>query len=473
VQVSTVAPTQPRTLQLAQKRILVLGSALHTQSIDAFAWNDLPGYLNVGDYDVIILNLVSFLEQQSNLGIRAERLPTWQQIARLLFSPNSEVICIGLPGVDTNNSLYQSTTWWLPVTPEFVFNSGEVIRNVKPEFAYYFEHVRRWFFYATPSFKPHFMGLAGYLRVVHPWANNLQVSMGAIAHTRFNQPIAFKLIFRAGYVDRSRALPARRGKDAGVEPLLTSGVAVWLPPPTEISADEAISLILRERYRRSVDVATPEWAATYQLPQQQAIAAQVNHRQQEIERLQQEIALAQKQLEATTSLNRLLYEQNQEALTLIVCDALRELGAQVSDAKIEADSTVSRGIMSLTDPSGREGMLLVKTRAGELPLNDLRQLDQYVRDLMLNQNWRGKGILIANTYYTQPPEQRNEPFPSNCIRAAQQLFGYCLVTTTQLFQAIATHQHHELDSREFWNAIFEVNGVCPLPELPSRSRDLL
>jgi hypothetical protein len=468
VQVSTVAPTQPRTLQLAQKRILVLGSALHTQSVDAFAWNDLPGYLNVGDYDVIILNLVSFLEQQSSFGIRAERLPTWQQIARLLFSPNSEVICIGLPGVDANNSLYQSTTWWLPVTPEFVFNSGEVIRNVKPEFAYYFEHVRRWFFYATPSFKSHFMGLAGYLRVVHPWANNLQVGMGAIAHTRFNQPIAFKLIFRAGYVDRSRALPARRGKDAGVEPLLTSGVAVWLPPPTEISADEAISLILRERYRRSVEVATPEWAATYQLPQQQAIAAQVNQRQQEIERLQQEIALAQKQLEATTSLNRLLYEQNQEALTLIVCDALRELGAQVSDAKIGADGTPNAGIMRLTDPSGREGMLLVKTRAGELPLSDLRQLDQYVRDLMLNQNWRGKGILIANTHYTQPPEQRNEPFPSNCIRAAQQLFGYCLVTTTQLFQAIATHQRNELDSREFWNAIFEVNGVCPLPELSAQ-----
>jgi hypothetical protein len=87
---------------------------------------------------------------------------------------------------------------------------------------------------------------------------------------------------------------------------------------------------------------------------------------------------------------------------------------------------------------------------------------------MLNQNWRGKGILIANTHYTQPPEQRNEPFPSNCIRAAQQLFGYCLVTTTQLFQAIATHQRNELDSREFWNAIFEVNGVCPLPELSAQ-----
>lgn len=464
MQVSTVAPTQTRTLQLAQKRILVLGSALHTQSVDAFAWNDLPGYLNVGDYDVIILNLVSFVEQQSSFGIRAERLPTWQQIARLLFSPNSEVVCIGLPGADANNSLYQSTTWWLPVTPEFVFNSGEVIRNVKPEFAYYFEYVRRWFFYATPSFKSHFMGLAGYLRVVHPWANNLQVGMGAIAHTRFNQAIAFKLIFRAGYVDRSRALPASRGKDAGVEPLLTSGVAVWLPPPTEISADEAISLVLRERYKRAVEVATPEWAAVYQLPQQQAIAAQVNQHQQEIERLQQEIALAQKRFEATTSLNRLLYEQNQEALTLIVCDALQQLGAQVSDAN-GSGSMISSGIMRLTDPSGREGMLLVKTRAGELLLSDLRQLDQYVRDLMLNQNWRGKGILIANTQYSQPPNQRNEPFPPNCIRAAQQLFGYCLMTTTQLFQAIATHQRTELDSREFWNAIFEVNGVCPLPEL--------
>lgn len=461
---ATSPPTPSR--QQGSKRILVLGSVAQTGQVTAYAWDQLPAQINVADFDSVILNLASFLEQQATTGIRPERLPSWQQLARLLFSSGSEVICIGLPTIDTANSLYESTTWWLPVMPDFVLESGESIRAVKPEFAYYFEHVNQWFFYAVPKFKAHFLGLANYLRVVHPQANNLQVGMQAIASTRLQQPIAFKLVFRAVYANRSQALAAQT--DAGlavrsptqVKPLMTSGLAIWLPPPTEITVEEAVDLILRERYGVGPEQqAIPPWAEVYQLPQQQAIALKIAQHQQTIQALLREIKLAQQQLESASYFSRLLYEQNQTALESIVIDALQALGGQIQRRH---DAASPLACLELLDPARRPGVLLICVRQGAVKPDDLRQLDQAVRTLIFEQEWQGKGILIANAHCRVPPEARPAAFPENCLRAAQH-FGYCLLTTPQLFAAIAAHQRGELDVTDFWQRLLDGSGECSLP----------
>ncbi|HEY9621607.1 MAG TPA: hypothetical protein V6C78_14705, partial [Crinalium sp.] len=453
----TQEKTIQRTSKRLKKRILVLGSDVHTPGITAHHWSDLPPDINVADYDVVILNLVSFLSQQKEFGIRPERLPTWQQLARLLFSTETEIICIGIPAEETN-SLYQAATWWLPVMPHFVLNSGEAIRDVKAEFSYYFEHVRRWYFYATPQFKAHFLGLAHYLKLIHPKANNLQAGMGVLARNGLDQPIAFKLMFRAGTIEQTRSLPSKsRSKPSNVSPLISSGAAIWLPPPTEISVDEAINLILRERYSLTTEQQAPDWAKAYSLPEQDSIQRRIADYQREIQRLSNELAVVEQQLLNASGFNRLLYEQHQDALALVVCNALRELGAQCHDPQHPYQD-----VIRFRDPGNREAVVLVRARFASLPLGDLRQLDQWVRDLLLHQEWRGKGLLIANTEASKPPSQRGEAFPSSCIRAAQHL-GYSLVTTTQLFQAIATHQRQQLDRTQFWNMLFDTSGICPLP----------
>ncbi len=465
--------SQAGQIQHIRKRILVLGSNLHLPSVTAYAWTDLPGQINVADYDVVILNLVSLLDQQSNLGIRPERLPSWQQLARYLFSPGIEVICIGMPELDGKNNLYQSMTWWLPVVPEVVLESGDVVREVKGEFDFYFEHVKRWFFYVVPKFRSHFLGLTSYLKSIHPQVNHVQAGMGAIATTRSRHPIAFKLIFRAGQVSsqvssqgssEERSLTAAdqhrsRLRSAKTAPVITSGVVIWLPPPTEITPDEAVNLILQERYGRASGQAPPKWIQAYHLPQQQAIAAQVTQYQEEMRQLSEKLTLAQKKLEVASYYHRLLYERNHEVLEQVACAALRELGAEVDLADQELALP-----LRIRDPLERKAVLVIRGRTGSVVPKDLRKLDQEVRSLMLSQNWQGKGILIVNPYCDRAPEKRSQAFPPSCIRAAEQ-FGYCLLTTTQLFDAIATYQRQTLDLDAFWNLLFTTQGICELPSL--------
>ncbi|MBA7687314.1 hypothetical protein ES703_95775 [subsurface metagenome] len=75
-----------------------------------------------------------------------------------------------------------------------------------------------------------------------------------------------------------------------------------------------------------------------------------------------------------------------------------------------------------------------------------------------------KGILVANLKNLQDPTNRKGIFPDNCIKAAENL-GLCLVTSTQLFNALILLQQNKLNQKQFWDSIFNGIAICKYPEL--------
>ncbi|HEY9645548.1 MAG TPA: hypothetical protein V6C88_04215 [Chroococcidiopsis sp.] len=455
-----------RTDSRTNKRILVLGAEPSAGATAAYSWSNLPARLNVADFDVVILNLVPFLSHSRDRDIQPERLPAWQQLARLLFSQGSEILCIGIPGVENHHSLYQSTLWWLPVVPDFVVNSGESIQDVKSEFAFYFRYVRRWYFSINPTFKEHFLGLGRYLQAIHPQANHLKVGMGAIARNRLQQAIAFKMMFRANVHQPQAALYSSGDRPSPADPAaqINSGTVIWLPPPTEISAEEAVNLLLSHRYGQAAADILPPWIEAYKLPQQRQLEDEIQRHQEAIEHLNQAIATAQQQLDQVSRFNQLLTAHHPPTLSVWVSMALHYLGATVSAAPMAGP-----GAIALTSPSGQQAIVVVRARPGDLKGDDLLQLEQAVHgqtdpspspEPQLAAPL--KGILIANTHYHQPPSQRDPSFAPRHMLVAQRL-GYCLLSTSQLFQAIASYQQQQLDLDHFWQTLFTTDGRCDLP----------
>lgn len=455
------------------RRILILGSAPHTTLVAAYTWDNLPQDLNVADYDVVILNLVPLSDREFACALNVHTLPSWEQFTRHLFSEDSELIIIGTPGVtigrdaDEESSqhrvmadlfgakYYPDPPWQLPIAPIFEFEPGESIQEINPEFAYYMKHVHHWGFHATQDFQAQFENLGSYAHVAHPQANNLQVAMRAIAQTRFQQAIAFELQFLA-VVERSQYV-FHGPKE--VRELRKSGKVIWLPPPTELSPSQAIDLILRERYGLRYERPSPNWVQAYILPHQIPIEEEVAHYEEEIVRLKRQLVDARQRLQEQLRFRKMLYEQGEDVLEPVVRDALRELTDQVEDPQQRG-----REDGRLVDPAGRNYMLEIKGRTGTLRLGDVRQLNQWTADAIAEENWSGRGLLIANMHCSDPPDQRGDPFPPNCIQLAQR-FDQCLLTTTQLFRALVAHQRGELDLEEFWETIFATRGVCQLPEL--------
>jgi len=156
---------------------------------------------------------------------------------------------------------------------------------------------------------------------------------------------------------------------------------------------------------------------------------------------------------------KILYETGEEVLEPIVLDVLSELGASIQIPK-----TKGKEDGRIVDPSGREGTVEIKGRSGPLRIDDVRQAHQWVADRTAYEECPSKGILIANLCKDQHPLARSKVFPDNCVKAAEN-FCISLVTTTQLFHALMLHQKGDLDLAEFWNAVYEANGICQFPEL--------
>lgn len=439
-----------------EKRILVLGSAPHTKQISAYTWDRLPKYLNVADYDVVILNLEPLLDKHFAASLNIETLPSWEQFARLVFSHASELIIIGMPIIQIGNNPYTNISEWLPpLLPQFIVDSGEEIRNIDSEFAYYFKYVRRWFFHTSSNWNVKDYLWSHYLSLIHPQTNDLGIQYHPLAQTRFQQAVAFRMKFQALGI-ATRSVPYSQ-EDQAV--LKISGDVICLPIPTEISAQEAVDLILQERYGLQFESAPPAWVEAYKLPNELPIEAEIDRCKDAIQQLEKELAAATTRLREESRYRKLLYEQGEAALEPVVRDALRQLGAQVDEPQQRG-----REDGRLIDPKQRRGMLEIKGLTHQLKLREVRQLDQWVRDAFMDEEWESKGILIANTFYNQPIGNRGEPFPPNCIQAAKK-FHLCLMTTTQLFKALYALQRGELNLDLFWDALFSTSGVCPLPDI--------
>lgn len=435
---------------ITKRRILVLGSANHTRLVKAYEWHNLPPDLNVSDYDTIILNLAPFQDREFAKNTSTNQVPSWQQFARQIFSQGSEIIVIGSPNFGIGSSSYLPSTWWLPIEPAFVYEAGVDIREVQAEFAYYFEIVRGWSFYLE-GIRENKSGFSKqYLTIGVPGANSMRTGLMPLAETRFHRPIGFKLVFDAAELGQSRS-PARFMK--------TSGDVFWLPAPTEASVAEGIDLILRQRYGLQFERVPPEWIGNFQLPAQLPIQQAISERETAIAELTRQLEADRQNLAQTSRFLKLLYEQGEDVLEPVARDALRYLGARVEDPRKKG-----REDGRLVDPFGRQGMLEIKGRSGTLRLSDIRELDNWVRDVIANEKWHSKGLLIVNLQCEEDPRNRKNTVPANCLDAAK-TFDIAIVTTGQLFQGLSSNQKHTLDQKAFWDRIFSASGLCDLPDV--------
>jgi hypothetical protein len=428
------------------RRILVLGSAPHPGA-DAFRWDDVPLGLSVADYDTVLLNL-SLTSDGVIADTSGGRVPSMSQFARFLFSKGSEVVAIGNPSgyLRIHNGTAINATWWLPVSFDANQETGVGIHDIDPEWAYYFRNVRRWAFYVAnwPSFRTDVNAEA---QQIYPRIEGWTFRMKPLARTRFEQPLGFLLQCLGRPIGASKSSPDY------------AAPIHWLPEPTEITVEEAINLILRVRYHVGATTAAPAWTAAYMLPHQIQASSDVVQRSVDLETAKAFLDEAERTYVRESRLQGLIYERG-EPLEILVRDALRELGAEVTERPKDREDG------RLVDPAGRHGILEVKGRTDSAKIQDVRQLFQWVSDAEMFEGWEGKGFLVVNAFCENPPEERGDAFPHNtaAVAAARNL---CLLTTEQIFVALSERQAGRFDAGVFWDTVFSEAGVSTLPSLAS------
>ena len=451
-----------------QKRILVLGSK-HPKT-DSFEWDKLPENLTVSDSDVIVVNLVS-LEERKELqtSLNLDKIPSRDAFREFLFSKNQDsmMIFIGDPSIE----LRQSTSpqgWsggyyvhqvvsWLPGFPPVIKESTKLVNSVSPgPFESYLELVKSAPVYLSENQRWEWIDetqLERYLVKVHGRANAITaLDSKCIAKNRQGHPIAISFryeVLHDDYDRRSRSSTQRA-------PLTTSCEVVWLPAPTAVSGQEGVQRILNDVFGHSQEgEAPPDWVENFILPNEAKLNSTLTEIHAQIADIQAQAAEIARQKVLAGSYKRMLYATGKVELEPIVRQALRDLGAEVTESGKDAGGNELED--SRLTYNGRDALVEFKGLGKGCKLDDIRQLMDWLNRAE-DKGVRAKGIAVINGFRKQPPDQRNKVFENQVVTRAQQL-EICLITTYDLYKAIVSQQRGQFDAEKFWAKVFATNGI--------------
>lgn len=200
---------------------------------------------------------------------------------------------------------------------------------------------------------------------------------------------------------------------------LKSGAIHLLHPPTDISAEEGIEILIRKISGEPTKTPAPLWIRDFEVPGEAEMNA-------EIDKLQKKLADLHNQCDEATEYKKLLFEHG-SALEGVVEKAFTLM-------KIEVRPGLAGKEDRLLFIDSKEVKVEVKGKEGSIALQDLRQLGHYLEDAALDGK-SVKGLFIGNHYRLEHPKKRPEAFPDNVIEYAEKR-GICLITTIELFKAV-------------------------------------
>lgn len=425
----------------AVERVLILGERVDLKQATCFEWDQVPRDLYPGDFDVVLLALESRARKKSVW--HAGEGPVQQMFWRMLAIENLTAVAITSLSHDVVDGATRDRPWWLPFAPDFVRHKTTVLRDVVPELRRYMDLVGcfPWHLeghsecpvdkhYAMIAL-PHLAGSAGKpVALLEPRAHNSGGKAVAL-ETRIEIPVG----------------------GTGIE---AGGRSLWLPPPTRGETAEAIVVLLQDFFGLQAASAPPEWVSGCSLPRLRQAEENLARLEEERTDVEHRIAQARSVHDREGRYRGLLYAYDRELETL-VHEALRDLGASLQPPRPARDDG------RLTDPFGRGAILEIKGVEGSLKLAHLRELNDWAsREIEADPDWDGKQVLILNPQRGTPPAERASFCPDDCRKAATR-WGQSVVTTMQIFRALADLQDGVLDQRAFWDAVLGTTGLASLP----------
>jgi hypothetical protein len=434
-----------------QKRVLILGSdSFRTQRrellIVSKRWDQVGANVNIRDYDVLILNLLSVGDPKDVAWPQVEAQLNRGTVIDLLQS-GGEIVVLGDPRfrwthgqtesqqIDAPGGLVDFLDWTAMTfdwddSPGTSGKPAVDEQQLPPAFRNYLASISRWEYSLRGvklGFSPEQRETRVYVRLERYWEN------------RYRQPVVFAcwLVLDPDY--------ARTESFGPITFLPRAGVT----EPETIEAALALADV-------ELETPEPDWLANVSAPGQRPIDERLNDLNARLRELWEEHQITTGEKAERRRLLGLLYEK-QLGLEPLVRDALRKLGADVTDPG-EGDRE-DGWIKVRVDDEELKGVLEIKsTRSSTFDEQGLRQLEEW----KLNGEQRGKdfkGIFIGSRDLGRPVAERStEPFGVGWRRSAakRDIVG---VLTETLYIGLALHAEGRLDVDRFWRDLFATGGV--------------
>lgn len=466
----------------APKKVLVIGSTGHA-GVKCVDWTRLKDVPNIADFPVVVLNTctlaawiealraardsaeekqVDDLEKTSSsvsegLSLLKSKLIRVLRAGGVVYAILSGYTAIWHPGRYSYEIL--NSHQWMPLPVSLRGEPGEGLMVREERFTRYFASVARWErviegqYEVEPlkavterELEPKPLVQLASTQLATDWQGN---AVGAALQYTLHHPAA-------GDVTHA-LLPAYADRPYERQPYLQSGPLVLLPPPTEVSEDEAVRILLEDCCGIQARATAPAWAVSLELPANRELQGEIRARRADIDNIHKQLEPLLKEKERREAFKAILYETGISPLQETVEAAFKELGFKTLPSDVSDEFYI--------EFKSTRVLLEVKGHDKSASLTDLRQLIDYQLQHEQKHGTPVKCVLVVNAWRKLAPEKRGLPgtvfFPDNVVRRAQPN-NIALLDTVQLFDALNALWLEKIGTQQLFDKLLNTQGVVTL-----------
>jgi hypothetical protein len=242
-----------------------------------------------------------------------------------------------------------------------------------------------------------------------------------------------------------------------------TGEMIFLPPPTDISVDQGIDLILNNILGINLKESPPIWEKSITLPSLTTIEQEINQKMDQKEKIVKEIQKLEKEKTDKIFYRRLLWTIG-PPLEDVVKEAFVFLGFP-EIRKIRANNLEDWIIELKTTSNYQYGIIEVKGSNKRTSQNDLVQCNKWVEDYVLLSK-KVKGIFVPNQCRLDDIStsiNAKMHFEPNELDYAKTR-NICILPSHEIFNAVAAKMKDSncVDRASIEKIILSSNGICKL-----------
>jgi hypothetical protein len=431
-------------------RILSLGVGLPDASIDNFNW---ASALSFYDYDAIVVDPSEAVSALVEGIVRGEGdFQTYDEIPIADGPTSSDTV--GLADMLRRRR---------DETEKLLARGGLVVVFGYPDVPHPkvagFTGCHRYYWLPAPAgadYGPNFVKAASgrHVKVVdyeHPFANYLDARRDDV-------------LYRASFAEGATGFPGARvvGRSAGdtaicIDVPVGGGRVVFVPalPPRQSGGDRAavatnLVAAIRNTLLTSAEGSAPEWVSQIALPGLDASRRRMEDAEAKLDELEAELDEARNEYRGTDRYRRILWQEGKYGFELPVRDALKLLGFAEYSTPDMPGRFAYKGDQLLVEAESST------TAVGMDPHYRLRQrIEERIVD---DAREPPRGLIVVNGYRETEPSRREQEH-IDALRVASESMRYCVITASQLFEAVKDQLEGKGDAEAFCQKLLTTDGV--------------
>lgn len=288
----------------------------------------------------------------------------------------------------------------------------------------------------------------------HPFANFLDSLDG--------------ILYRAVFAEGAAGFPGARviarssgGAAVAVDVPVGAGRVIFLPAlsPNLLSQERynlagRMTAAVRNTLLTSAEGEPPNWVQEQTLPGLLDARTRMEDAEAKLDELEAQLDEARNEYRGLDRYRRILWQEGKYGFELPVRDCLVLLGAT---AYSQPDEPAIFSLATETVHMEAESSL------GEVGMEPHYRLRERIESRISKDKRRAYGLIVVNGFREQPPGERATQYAES-LRIAAESMRYCVITATDLFEAVRDHLEGKGDAAALLKRIVATEGVLSLTE---------